>query len=273
MRLSIHARRLIEAGYESPAEGLADLGLHRVELEATQACDLMRLGAPTLPRVYVGNEAGARTYRAHLYDEGVQASALSLNWRLGGSYAGEHVQWAANIVRAAGVIGATVVRLESPLSERDAPVPSPLMRAFADAVGEMLARTEGSNAAIALSHGLGLENWRAAIELLESLDSDRCGIALMPRDLCSGDAPISSTRDVIRALAPYVRHVECATGWGEPPTLETGDIDYAWVASILGGVGYSGALSIAADEEGTRADSPDALRRDVAHMKDILGEH
>lgn len=276
MYVSVHAGGLAAAGYETTMGGLADVALAAVELSIGEECELPRLDAADEQAVYVGHEAGARTYRAHLYDMGVRVSALTLDWELAEGFHEEHIQWTATAVRAAGIIGAGAVRLNPPHEPAET-LAAWLCRVLSD----IAARTDGSNAAVAVGHGAydtdcRRDLWTALLEL----ETDRFGVSLAPGLLRETGRSSGGLCDAVRELAPHVRHVDCCgvrTGAGaeqaEPCSLQEGDVDYAQVASVLGAAGYAGPLSlwpVVGDEPRAAQLS---LRSDVAYLKDILGEY
>lgn len=291
LHVSVRDRTLTEAGYEAPAHGLADLELSAIEVEADPTLRLPALDGGDRAVLPIESPAGSRTYRAHLYTLGVQVSAIGLAWQAPDTDGPQQPAWVAGVIRAADVIGARVVRICLAPGRRDDERSSGSAAGLAGELEVLLGQTAGSAPMLAVEvpwqSGEGVQLCR---DLLQIVVSDRLGLALDPGRLYSPRTSLDGVYGVVREFAPWVRHVSCS-GWrfgGEPgdelertgdraarpSRLDEGDIDYARIASILGAVGYAGALTVDCEfGDGLEpAGRQQVLRSDVLHLKDILGE-
>ena len=177
MHVSVADDRLASAAHTTVAEGLSDLGLSRLQLSVSETGEAPKFDLPAQAYVYVGHEAGARTYRAHLYELEIRVSAVHLPWGPLRDLGDEEVQWTANVARGAGILGARVAVLDafSGAAEDTSTDPETLVAAS----GSLLARTVGSNITVGLRHGVW--SWardRVLRDVLREIEEERLGIDL-----------------------------------------------------------------------------------------------
>lgn len=290
--ISIVDQALVEAGYGSLAAGLSDLGLVAIDLTATASLELPALDSNGTALAAFADDAGARAYRAHAYEHGVEVSALGLPWVTPAAAHPEQLGGAAAVPAAMEVIGVGVARLTiSQGGEGDVP-PEKLARALAGELVPLLEEALPANVAFAVeAPELGDREPELHRQLLRETDSEYLGVALDPGGLYCAGMPLRVVYEVVSELAPHVCYTRCRNARrpeelrDEPVAdvearelyaseLEAGDIDYARIASVLGRVGYAGTMAVAADfRDGAEPeDRQQLLRRDVAYLKDVLGE-
>jgi sugar phosphate isomerase/epimerase len=292
LHVSVEDQTLTEAGYDSLVAGLSDLGLGAIGLTATASLELPALDADGGPFVLSGDDASARAYRAHVYEHAVEVSALGVAWASPAKARPEQLERIAALAAAMGTIGVRVAWLTvSPEGGPDLPA-NELARGLAQELGLLLEKAAYVRAVLAVE-APGLADREPAFQrdLLQQTHSEYLGLALDPGGLYASGMPLRAVYDTVSELAPYVRYVRCRNSRRpeelRPETvdaaearhlyaseLEAGDIDYARIASTLGRMGYSGALTVFADfRDGAKPEERQRrLRRDVAYLKDMLGE-
>jgi sugar phosphate isomerase/epimerase len=291
LQVSIAHQALVDAGYVSPAAGLSDLGLAKIDLAATPSLELPGPDAEEVALVSVGDEASARAYRGLLYRHGVEVSALGITWATPSAAYPEQPARVAAAVRAAVAIGCPVVRLAVTQDGNATASPQQLAQGLAVDLRSLLEVSADEDIVFAVAWPtLGDAEPVLQRHVLHLIDAEAVGAALDPGRLYSSGMPLSAVYETARELAPRVYQVWCGNSrrpaelrdepWAAAEAgglyaceLEAGDIDYARIASLLGRVGYSGAMTVAGGfRDGVEAaNRRQLLRRDVAYMKDILG--
>ncbi len=282
----------MEAGYESPLAGLCDLGLGAIDLTTTASLELPALDSSGAVVAALSDEASARAYRARVYEHGVEVSALGVTWATPGAARPEQLGRVAAVLPAMNAIGVHVARLTVCQDGETNVSPDELARGLAHELAPLLDRAAQARVLLAVEAPEHADREpELHRELLRQTDSEHLGLAIDPGGLYSSGMSLSAVYETVREFAPHVQYLRCRNLHrpddlrDEPvdatearqlyaSALEAGDIDYARIASVLGRVGYSGAMTVAADfrDGADPEDRQQLLRRDVAYLKDILGE-
>lgn len=270
------------------AAGLRALELDAIELELDDGFRLRNFEGAGWSAMR--GAADVTAYRDRLGAAGVRVAALLTARDLSVGEEGEDIEWLARAVQIAHLLGAPAVRVDALMIneaeidfERRAGI-------FAEVLGEVLARTEGVDTALAIeNHGREGNNPVWLLTVLRALDSPRAGLTLDPGNFYWRGYPLSEVYGILRLLAPYTRHTHIKnidytaagserqreTGWeyaAHVCPIDQGDIDYLRVLRMLRDAGYDGALCIEDEslfrhEEAERAE---VLRMDVAHLRGLL---
>jgi len=292
LHVSALDQTLVDAGYESLSHGLRHAGLGTIELSIDETMELPAFETDSPAVVSAAEHRQLRAFRARLYELGAQVSCLALRWALPAASEPEHGGRALVALRALDVLGAGALRLRLQWDERAEATPEQVAEASAGAVEPLLPDVVRAGAMLAVeAPHLGQGHAEFCRCLLQTIDSEWMGIALDAGELYCSGLPLSGVYDLVREFAPHVRHVACSN-FRRPDELRgeyvevddarklyasglgDGDLDYGRIASLLGAVGYSGALTVDCEfRDGMEAGArQDMLRSDVAFLKDLLGQ-
>ena len=292
MYVSTLDQTLVKAGYDSLSHGLGDVGLGAIELSIDEALELSAFEADGPPVIGVTEHRRLRAYRARLYELGVGVSCIALRWMLPSASQPERGEHAVMALRVLDAIGAGTLRLSLLWDEGTEATPEEVAEVSAGAAEPLLPDVARAGAMLAVeAPHLARGQPQFCRRLLQDINAERVGLALDAGEFYCAGFPLDGVYDLVREFAPHVRHVGCSN-FRRPDELRgeyvelnearqlyacglgDGDLDYARIASILGAVGYSGALTVDCEfREGMEARArQDVLRRDVAFLKDVLGE-
>jgi len=267
VHVSVQRQALTRSGYPSLIDGLDDLQVRRIEMDMALTCEVPRLDGAGAARLSVAHESGARSYRQHLYEQAITLSAIRLASPTGVGLGAAEVDEIEMALYAADTAGAPVLCVEIETS------PEAWPQGLASGLEHLAERGAGLRVIPAVA--LRPCN-RLTIEAALAGDPGEPpgpGLALDIGDLFGGEASAEGAYELLRRIAPHIRHVVCRGSRidGEGAPAAQGTVDYARVAAILGRAGYAGALTVALPEGGADEPLRDILRADVRYVADIVG--
>jgi sugar phosphate isomerase/epimerase len=280
MYVSIRDHVLLTGGYPTIAEGLGDLGLRAVELQAERDCRALSLDSPGRATVDLSGDAGVEALREQAAANGVTISAFMLGTDFNSADIGRELDWVTRMVRVAAALGVPALRIDAIMhGERELPL-AERQAIFARGVREVLSRTDGLPVDLGIeNHGIQGNDPAFLEGLLAQVGSPRLGMTLDTGNFYWAGHPREEVYGIIGRLAPHAKHthvknigypvdkrdVRREAGWEYGRyacPIPEGDIDHKRVVSLLRAAGYDRDLCIE-DESLGRFDEP--TRR--AHLK------
>ena len=123
MYVSIGNHVLLAGGYPTIVEGLSDLGIGAVELQAGRDSRVLSLNAPDRATLDLSDDAGIDALRAQAAAHGVTVSALRLGTDFNSADIARELDWVVNMVNAATALGIPALRIDAIMhGERDLPL-------------------------------------------------------------------------------------------------------------------------------------------------------
>ncbi len=253
---------LFQAGFDSLRQGLAALGLARVEVALTRNLCLpaledslhRSLSAASLPQA----QQAASAYRS----AGVEPCVLFVVNNFNGPDPQAEIAHVTRAVEVAQAMSVPIVRLDGAMSGPDRLPRRRRVALYVRAMEQVLQATPAAHVVLAIeNHGRQGNDSHWLQEVLAALPPGRVGLALDPANLYWAGYPLSQVYDLIADFAPRVLHVHTKNltyppamrerrrpaGWEYGSCvcpLPEGDLDYARVARLLAASGYQGALAI-----------------------------
>ncbi len=208
MYLSIRDDIVFVAGYQTIAEGCADLGIPAVEL-GVQKDDTVPAIAPKdgKDRLNVSDPAGIAELKRQSEATGIRIAALLMANNFNIETRQEEIDWAVRVVEACSQLGVQALRIDAIMhGERDLPLPE-RQRITATAIREVLDRTEGSGVDLGIeNHGFQGNDPEFLSGLLELVGSPRLGLTLDSGNFYWRGWPLSRVYEIFREFAPHVKH-------------------------------------------------------------------
>jgi sugar phosphate isomerase/epimerase len=289
MYISIRDVMLVNAGFDSPAEGLKCLGVSAVEVALDKGFAVFAMDSMEKVALLSDEDAGA--YRKHLQGIGVRPCGFLTACDFSVDEFEDKVKWVARALELADILEMPVIRIDSAMSrERELDFDT-RVNLFAKGLGAALERTAGSKVAMGIeNHGFQGNNLAFQLNVYKAVGSDRLGSTMDTGNFYWRGYPLSEVYGILRILAPYVKHSHLKNIKYPPETrevtreagweygrfvcpLDEGDIDHGKVVRMLAEAGYDGDLCIEDESLGHYPSGPEriaVLQRDVAHVKELL---
>jgi sugar phosphate isomerase/epimerase len=261
-------------------EALRGLGLDIIEL------NLCTEGkAPELGEGFSIHDAHA--LKARLDAKNVKVTALILGTDFSGPDAEEHVQWAIDSIRAAKVLGAPAVRIDT---ATQAQIPVEEVRAnFVRCITRVLDETADTGVSLGIeNHGHISNNPEYLDAIFAEVRNDRLGLTYDTGNFYWYGLPLSELYQVLEHFAPRARHThmksinypkelretrrETGLRYGELCcALDEGNIDFKRVVGFLKDAGYQGTLCIENESlpRYSVEEQKDIIRRDAALLRAV----
>ncbi len=289
MYASIRDGTVLDGGYASIKEGLADLDIWAIEADFDRDCSLADV-TDTEKRCPVTNEAEIAAYQAHLKEHGVTISALLLHNNLNADDLDDEHAWMAAAVRAAHAMGVPAVRIDSAMSgQQELPFDERVGK-FVTGIKRLIADTADTPVDLGIeNHGYQGNDPEFLHGVFGGVGSDRIGMTLDTGNFYWRGHPMDKTMATIEEFAKTAKHthvkninypeecrnVEREMGWeyGKYVSpIPDGDVDHATVVKYLKAAGYDRDFCIEDESLGkfSGEEKKEVLRRDAAYVKSLM---
>jgi sugar phosphate isomerase/epimerase len=275
-----------------PADGslfdaLRSVGVNSIECLVDLQEFLPYLRTSEAIAFHLRDDASIGALKKRMADEGVRICALLLATDFAGDHAGQHVEWAARVVRAAAALGVPVVRIDPWTVKRDLP-PAMVLENFIRRAGALLAQTADTGVDLGMeNHGNLFNDPELVDAVLAALPDERFGLTLDTGNFYWWGFPASEVYELIQRYAPRTKHTHIKNICYPPDLVErrreigfeykqycgplaTGNLHLNRIVQLLRRGGYQRDLCIE-DESLAKLPEPDrlnVLRQDVQALRD-----
>lgn len=279
------------AGYSTLVEGLDALELNAVELALGRDLTVLSPnGAATHSRYDLSRPDAAQACRERYDAADIHISGLLLANNFNAEDVETEIEWVAQALRVADILGADAVRIDSAMTAQQEIPLARRVDIYASTVRRVLEAPPESEAPLGIeNHGYQGNDPEWMQGVLDAVDSPRLGLTLDTGNFYWAGLPLDRVYEVIEQFAPQVKHAHCKNicfeperrnvqrelGWGYGEhvcPIPDGDVDHAKVAAILHAAGYGGGLNIE-DESLAKFEGDDRkrqLRRDADHLAEVV---
>jgi sugar phosphate isomerase/epimerase len=288
LEVSVRDGMVPVAAGQSFFEALHALGISAVEIwiNPDGGVPLLKEADGSAPYSVNGADEIAEL-RSRLNAESVTVAALLLPTDYSGANAAEHVEWSIQAVRAAALLGAPVVRIDTATAADISMEES--RDNFVRAMKHVLAETEDTAVDLGIeNHGTVSNNPEFLDGVFERVPDARLGMTLDTGNFYWYGFPLNELYTVLEHFAPRARHthvkninypadiVETTREKGYEYDqyccpLDEGNISMARVGEILQGAGYARTLCI--ENEALHKypvdDRAEIIRRDAAVLRAV----
>lgn len=277
--------------FDTPVEGLKQLGIDAIEMELSRDFKVNALDKSE--KVELKSDEDVKAFRKHAEELGVRIWAVMTACDFSAGNQEDNIAWIARAIEIADLLGANTVRIDSAMKKERELSFGDRVNLFVEGLGGALKKTEGSKVTLGIeNHGFQGNNLAFLLNVYKQVGSDRLGSTLDFGNFYWRGYPLSEVYGILNLLAPHAKHTHVKNinypedkreitreaGW-EYGTyfcpIEEGDIDVAKVVGMLLKSGYKGDICLedeSVEKCKTREDKVDVLKRDVAHLKKVIAE-
>jgi sugar phosphate isomerase/epimerase len=292
MNVGIRDDTLLAGGFGTIAEGMKAIGAASVELAFARDGTVRSLATGGGERLNLEVGAGRAALQEQRATHGFGISALMLANNFNAPDVAAEIDWVRRAAEAAAALGIPALRIDTIMKgEREMSLDERVER-FSAALRDLLPATEASGVALGLeNHGVCGNEVAFLTRVVEAFDSPRLGYTLDTGNFYWHGNPLSELYRIYERLAPRAKHThvksirypeeiretrrEIGYRYGEfASPLDEGDIDLGRAIAIFRAAGFNGDLTIENEALGRypAAERAALLRRDVNHLKRLLGE-
>jgi len=283
---------LLHAGYESIAEGLADLGLEGIELDVARDLTVAAVDPSAGPaRLSLVTDEGLAAMKSQCEATGTRICGFLMANNFGVEDLGGEIAWVVAAAKAADALGADAVRIDAIMhGERDLPLEK-RQDIFFGAMARILEKSADWDTQFGIeNHGYQGNDPAFLKGIFERAGDPRLGLTMDTGNFYWAGHPISRVYEILEELAPHAKHTHVKNiqypadlrdtkrelGWeyGKYVSpIPDGDIDHGKVVGFLKAAGYTGDFTIEDESLGKYAEGEERLsviRRDAEYVKGIV---
>jgi len=288
MYVSIREDILKQAGYNSMAEGLKDLGLDSVETEFFR--DYTVYKPDSWEKLPLTGDNAAPVINAAFNPAGIKICAFLLHNNFNCADQAGEINWVVDVVKTADKLQIPAIRIDAiTKGEREESFEIRINR-FVECMKKVLAETKGSRVQLGIeNHGVQGNDPAFLQQVIKRVGDKRLGVNMDTGNFYWYGNPLDKVYEILKSVAEYTKHTHVKNirypeetrnqqreiGWeyGKyvSPIYE-GDIDHGRVVQILKAAGYDGPLTI--EDESLGKFEPETrkeiLRKDVSYLKNLL---
>ena len=280
---------LLSAGYPTLLEGLKAVDLFNVEIAMDRE---YKVTNPLGGHLCLADAAEKAEYKRILAAEGIKIDGILLATNFNHDEKQAERDWVVGVTELAKELGCEAIRIDAMMSgERDLPLAERLEK-FAEAMREVIARTEGSGIEYGIEkHGFQGNDPNFLEQLFDAVGSARLGITMDTGHFYWAGHPIEDVYGILERMAPRTKHthvkninypaeyrnIKRELGWeyGKyvSPIYE-GDIDHERVAALLKAAGYKRGFNCEDECLGKfeMDERKEILKKDVDYLKSLCDE-
>jgi len=253
---------LLQAGFDSLRQGLAELGVPAVEVAISRNLRVPASENSLEESWEVATPRQAEQVAQRYREAKVAPCALFIANNFNAPDREAEIAWTVAAVRAAEDLGVGVVRLDGAMSGHERLTRGRRADLYREALERVLAATDGSSVLLAIeNHGRQGNDLAWLDQVLSDVEVARVGLTLDPANLYGAGYPLSEVYNLVEHLAPRVFHVHVKNiaypahmrerhrprGWEYGCCVcpaHRGDLDYGRIIRLLATAGYQGALAL-----------------------------
>jgi sugar phosphate isomerase/epimerase len=265
--------------------------LRQLEIAAIEICVQLDGSMPNLESKLgtagsILNEPTATELGRRLKDEGISVSALLLGTDFSSEHPDQQVDWAVRSTRAAEILGAPAVRIDTATANRTL-THDQVRQNFINRIGQVLQRTAGSHVGYGIeNHGHISNNPQFLDGVFAAVGDKRLGMTLDTGNFYWYGMPLRELYRTLEHFAPRAKHThvkninypaemveqrrEVGYEYGKYCCpLDEGNIDIGRVVKILKQAGYQADLCIENESLGKYPENQrmGIIQRDAAALK------
>ncbi|HSZ54085.1 MAG TPA: sugar phosphate isomerase/epimerase family protein [Tepidisphaeraceae bacterium] len=205
-RIAVRDQIIPVGAGQSLFDALQILGVNAIEVLVDINCFVPYLRTADAAAMSVADDGSIAETKRRLDDAQVRVAALLVASDLAGDNAAAHVAWAIQVARAAGALGAPVVRIDTWTAKQSLSAEQ-VCQNLIERLTELLERTADTGVELGIeNHGPFSNDEQFLDRILEAIPDPRLGLTLDTGNFYWWGHPLADVYRLIEKYAPRTKH-------------------------------------------------------------------